>query len=315
MSNIEINDQWIISKRGKKNKTDPYKPYAFLVEKELTADGEIEDTAVIFLTNCECPFHCLMCDLWKNTTDKSVPVGAIPKQIEYALNNLPSATSLKIYNSGSFFDTRAIPPEDYESIAKLAENFKTVIVENHPKLINEKILLFKSLLKPQLQIALGLEIADDDLLKKLNKKMRLKDFEKAVHFLKGNGILSRAFILLKPPFLSEEEGVYQAKRSLDFAYNTGVECCTVIPVRGGNGAMEYLMEKDQFSPPLLKSLEEVIEYGIGLKKGRVFADTWDLKLFSDCKKCFEKRKNRLIEINLTQKMPQLIKCGCNLTLI
>lgn len=312
MNNIEINDQWIVSKRGNKNKTDPYKPYAFLVEKELTADGEIEDTAVIFLTNCECPFHCLMCDLWKNTTDKSVPVGAIPKQIEYALNNLPTATNLKIYNSGSFFDTRAIPPEDYESIAKLTENFKTLIIESHPKFINERCLFFHSLLKPQLQIALGLEIADDYLLQKLNKKMSLKDFERSVHFLNRNGILSRAFILLKPPFLTEEEGVYQAKRSLDFAYNTGVECCTIIPVRGGNGAMEYLMEKDQFSPPLLKSLEKVIEYGIELKKGRVFADTWDLELFSDCNKCIEKRKNRLSEINLYQKINDSVVCECNL---
>jgi asparagine synthetase B (glutamine-hydrolysing) len=39
-----------------------------LVEKESTVSGQVEDRAAIFLTNRECSFHCLMCDLWKNTT-------------------------------------------------------------------------------------------------------------------------------------------------------------------------------------------------------------------------------------------------------
>ena len=77
-----FNDRQIIESRGEKNVVDPNKPYAWLVEKEHTAAGKIEDTAIVFLTNRECPWHCLMCDLWKNTTDTSVPKGAIPRQIE-----------------------------------------------------------------------------------------------------------------------------------------------------------------------------------------------------------------------------------------
>ena len=34
-------------------------------------------TAVVFLTNRECPFRCVMCDLWMNTLDETVPRGAI----------------------------------------------------------------------------------------------------------------------------------------------------------------------------------------------------------------------------------------------
>ena len=82
---IKTDDRWIISNRGTKNPVDPFKPYGWLVEKERTASGTIEDTGIIFLTNRECAFHCLMCDLWKNTTDNTVPVGAIPAQIEFAL--------------------------------------------------------------------------------------------------------------------------------------------------------------------------------------------------------------------------------------
>jgi radical SAM enzyme (TIGR01210 family) len=306
-----INDRWIVSNRGRKNSVDPKKPYAWLVEKERTASGKIEDTAIIFLTNSECPFHCLMCDLWKNTTDRSVPIGAIPDQIELALNELPDVRHLKLYNSGSFFDGRAIPEEDYLKIASLVKDFDTVIVESHPKLINDKCLHFRDMLKPKLHVAMGLETANPEVLSKLNKQMTLDEFAKAAGFLSKYGILSRAFILLRPPFLSESEGIYWAKQSIDFAFGSGVECCTVIPVRSGNGAMDLLQGMGLFAPPDIHSLETVLEYGLQLNKGRVFADTWDLKLFSKCEKCIDQRINRIIAMNLNQKIISGELCTCD----
>lgn len=311
MSVIKTDDNWIISNRGQKNPVDPFKPYGWLVEKERTISGKTEDTGIIFLTNRECAFHCLMCDLWKNTTNQSVPVGAIPAQIEFALEKMPPSKHLKLYNSGSFFDTRAIPAEDYKKIASLVSEFETVIIENHPKLVNDRVLRFRDMLKPELHMALGLETVNPEILLRLNKQMTTEDFSNSVRFLSQNGIKSRAFILLRPPFMSEAEGVLWAERSIDFAFKSGVECCTVIPVRGGNGAMELLRENGQFSPPDIRSLEEVLEYGIGLNAGRVFADTWDLGLFSTCSKCADKRTIRLTEMNLTQKISERIKCTCD----
>lgn len=307
-----VNNSWIVSSRGKKNAVDSRQPYAWLMEKERTASGKIEDTAIIFLTNSECSFHCLMCDLWKNTTEKPNPVGAIPNQIEWTLARMPKAKHLKLYNNGNFFDERAIPEKDYKRIADLVSNFETVIVESHPKLINKKCLRFKDMLKPELQVALGLEIVHPEILLKLNKQMTLEDFCNSVSYLKQNGIRSRAFILLRPPYLSESEGVYWAKRSIDFAFKIGVECCAIIPVRAGNGAMDLLMEKGDFSLPDIHSLELVLEYGIGLNAGRVFADVWDLYLFSNCEKCFKHRINRLTTMNLNQKIVNQVICTCHL---
>ncbi len=308
-----ISDRWIVSKRGSKNVVDPRRPYAWLVEKERTTTGKIEDTAIIFLTNRECSYHCLMCDLWKNTTDITIPAGSIPEQIEWTLERIGNVKHLKLYNSGSFFDVRAIPEEDYPRIASLISHFETVIVESHPKLIGDICLRFRDLLKPELQVALGLETVNPDVLLRLNKKMTLQDFAHSVSFLNSNGIFSRAFILLRPPFLSEEEGVVWAERSLDFAFRVGIECCTVIPVREGNGALEYLSEKGHFSRPDIRSLESVLEYGIGLNSGRVFADLWDLNLFSGCSKCFEKRKDRLNEMNLNQNITDPVNCDCDMS--
>jgi len=308
---LNISDRWILSRRGRKNAVDPRKPYAWLVEKERSSSGITEDTAIIFLTNRECPFHCLMCDLWKNTTDVSIPAGAIPEQIEWALKQMPEAINLKLYNSGSFFDERAIPEEDYRSIASLVKDFKTVIVESHPRLVNEKCLVFRDMLKPDLQVALGLETVHTEVLRKLNKQMTLDDFSKAVSYLTQHDIQSRAFILLRPPFLSEPEGIFWAERSIDFAFSAGVECCTVIPVRAGNGAMDQLIETNYFAQPDIRSLETVMEYGIRLKSGRVFADVWDLGIFSDCKECLDKRTNRLIAMNLNQEIPAPVSCTCS----
>jgi radical SAM enzyme (TIGR01210 family) len=306
-----INDAWIMSLRGNKNTVDPLRPYGWIVEKELTISGKIEDTGVIFLTNRECPFHCLMCDLWKNTTDQSVPGGAIPAQIELALRHMPDIKHIKLYNCGSFFDERAIPEKDYKEIASLLKNFETVIVESHPRLINDKCLRFRDMLIPELNVALGLETIHPEILTILNKQMTPDDFINAASFLTENGINSRAFILLRPPLLSESEGIYWAERSIDFAFGSGVECCTIIPVRAGNGAMDHLKEKGYFNPPDIHSLETVLEYGIGLQAGRVFADTWDLGLFSNCQKCVKKRTDRLIEMNLKQIIPVAVECECN----
>jgi hypothetical protein len=90
-----------------------------------------------------------------------------------------------------------------------------------------------------------------------------------------------------------------------------VECCTVIPVRGGNGALEELRKQGDFIPPDIRSLEMVLEYGISLKAGRMFADTWDLGLFSRCRKCTERRAERITAMNLSQAIPGRIDCSCS----
>jgi radical SAM enzyme (TIGR01210 family) len=307
-----VTDLWILSSRGKKNSVDPRRPYSWQVEKELTRNGIVEDVAVVFLTNRECPYHCLMCDLWKNTTNETLPEGIIPEQIVLALRSLPEVKHIKLYNSGSFFDTRAIPEKDYERIAFLLKDFESVIVESHPSFIGKKILKFKEMLKPELEVALGLETVNPVVLKSLNKKMTAERFHHAAGYLSANGIHTRTFILLKPPFMTEAEGVTWAQRSIDFAFDCGAECCVIIPVRPGNGAIDQLMDEGLFSPPRLQSLEKVVEYGINLDRGRVFADLWDLKLFADCDICFDRRYARLTEMNLGQKAVSPVRCSCTL---
>ena len=225
-----------------------------------------------------------------------------------ASESIPKPTQIKLYNSGSFFDRRAIPPADYPAIAQRVRRFERLIVECHPALIGDSCLRFRDSLSGRLEVAMGLETAHPEVLARLNKRMTLKQFARAAEFTRRNGIALRVFILVKPPFLDESEALCWAKRSLDFAFECGATVATLIPTRAGNGALEALAAQGQFSPPKLGTLEAAAAYGVDLGRGRVFADLWDLEKFSTCIHCFPARLARLQEMNLRQAVPPLISC-------
>jgi radical SAM enzyme (TIGR01210 family) len=295
-------DAWILSRRPARAIRDPYLPYLYFVEEECAIGGAVKPVATIFLTNRECPFRCLMCDLWRNTLSETVPLGAIPAQIDHALLNLRPARQLKLYNSGSFFDPQAIPPADYAAIAQRANRFERLIVENHPALTGDACLRFRDLLSGQLEIAIGLETVHVQVLAGLNKRMTLDQFSTAANFLRRHGIDLRVFILVQPPLMPAADALEWAERSLAFAMEAGATAATLIPTRAGNGAMEALM----FEPPSLATLESAMEYGLRLKAGRVFVDLWDLR--ESCVHCHAQRAARLRQMNLQQVVLDRISC-------
>jgi archaeosine synthase beta-subunit len=301
-------DKWIVTRRPSRAVVNQHEPYACFVEKECAANGEVVPVATIFLTNRECPFRCAMCDLWRNTLEESVPLGAIPQQIDFALKRLPPARGIKLYNSGSFFDPRAIPVEDYSAIAERVQRFERVIVECHPAFVGEQCIAFRDLLAGRLEVAMGLETAHPNVLEKLNKRMTLDQFRTAADFLQHAGIDLRVFILVQPPFMNSHEALYWAQRSLDFAFDCGATAATLIPTRDGNGAMEALAAEGEFTAPRLGMLEEAMAYGLALQRGPVFADIWDVKASGECGRCFDARMERLRAMNLRQQVEHAIVC-------
>jgi hypothetical protein len=301
--------EWILAQRPQRTGLDPDKPHAFFVEEEYSATGELVPVATIFLTNRECPWRCVMCDLWKNTLTYPVAPGSIPRQIAYALERLPPARQVKLYNSGSFFDVQAIPREDYPAIAELVRRFDRTIVECHPSLVGAPCFEFRDLLPHTLEAAMGLETVHPEVLEQLNKRMTLDLFAAASASLRSQNIDLRVFILVQPPFMKPNESLHWAQRSLEFAFDCGATAASLIPTRGGNGAMETLAQAGDFVPPQLATLEAAIEYGLRLQRGRVFSDLWDLRRAAPSCSCYPARIARLAQVNLQQQVLDAIECS------
>jgi uncharacterized Fe-S cluster-containing MiaB family protein len=328
----------IESLRPARNHVDASVPYHFLHEIEAGPFG-LETINTLFLTGKECAFTCMMCDLWKNTLEGPTPPGAIVRQIDHALSQLPVADSIKLYNSSNFFDPKAVPVSDYPAILERIRNYKRVIVENHPKLVSDACLHFRDGLigahglagahdglsgtqvrfAATLEIAMGLETIHPLALPAMNKQLTPEDFRRAATFLTGHGIRVRAFVLLNPPYITDpREGVRWAVETVRFALESGANCCSLIATRPGNGIMEVLQAARDYVPPTLKALEETFETSLALAqeyavshRPLVFVDTWDIGFLSACPKCFAERKARLEKMNLDQTFHQPIACSCN----
>lgn len=306
--------RWIRARRETRPEFDVYRPQDQFVEIERSAEGKLLPTLTVLLRGRECPWHCLMCDLWKNTVSHPVPPGAIPAQVQHAFASLPPDTApprqIKLYNSGSFFDVRAVPPEDYAAIGGLLRGVERVIVECHPKLVGSRALQFRDNLpeSAQFEVAMGLETVHPLALERLNKGMTLDDFRRAAHFLRQHQIALRAFALVSPPFVPVSEALPWVNRTAAFAFDCGATAVSLIPTRPGNGAMDILARNGDFTPPELDTLERALDQCLALAQGRVFADLWDLERFSNCPDCFPRRRARLQAANRDQMCQPAISC-------
>ena len=316
--------RWIEGLRPARGPVDLFRPAGAFVEEERAPSGELVTVATLLLAGAECPWRCLMCDLWKQTAPGPTPPGALVRQIDAGLADLSGlvgladgvglagARWLKLYNAGSFFDRAAVPPGDLPEIAERARRFERLVVECHPSLAGEGVLRFRDLLgATALEVAMGLETIHPVVLPRLNKRMPPELFERAASFLARNGIAVRAFVLCGLPFTGREESVAWAVRSVTFAFRAGASAVTVIPTRPGNGALDRLEREGLFRLPDLAMLEEVFARSPRPEGCRLFVDTWDLAPFASCPDCFGPRKERLEGQNrLQEPLPAAVCRSC-----
>jgi len=155
-------DRFVLDRRGPRHAVDPWAAPRVVVDPEPDAHGVVVDVATLFLTGRECPWRCVMCDLWRDTLETDTPPGAIPHQIGLGLAPLagPAASPraepaqvrrirhLKLYNAGSFFDDRAVPPDDDAAIARAVAGMSRLTVESHPRLVGDRTWRFRDRLTP-----------------------------------------------------------------------------------------------------------------------------------------------------------------------
>ncbi len=284
-----------------------------VVEEERSESGAIARVATVFLTGAECPWRCVMCDLWLHTLEEPTAPGSLVRQLDLALGPLDREGALpsriKLYNAGSFFDLQAVPLEDYGPLASRLQRFEQVVVESHPALVGERVERWRDALGPvSLEVAMGLETAHPEALERLHKRMTLDQFAAASARLSAYGASVRAFLLVPPPFVARDEEAEWLRRSIAFAFECGISVVSLVPTRLGNGALDALHAQGQFRAPRLRDLEQALAAALPEPRGRVFADLWDLAAFSDCTACLDARRTRLHAMNLEQRVLPAIRC-------
>ena len=311
-------DRFILERRRPRPKHDPWRSQGVFFEDERAADGRIARVAIVLLTGRECPWRCAMCDLWQHTLTTDTPPGAIPQQIAAARGawRTERATEVKLYNAGSFFDPRAVPDADYDDIAATLSGLSRVVVESHPALVDARVDRFQSALgrveyAPVLEVAMGLETAHPEALERLNKRMTVGDFVRAANTLRSHDVAVRAFVIIDPPFVPAAEQEAWLVQSVDTAAACGAGVVSLVPTRGGNGAMEALAAVGAFEQPSLGMIEQRVD-AVHARHGgscRIFVDLWDLAAFSNCPVCLDARRSRLAAMNLTQQVLPRVVCG------
>ena len=317
----EQRDRFVLERRSTRPSLDPWRHQGVQVDEEPDGKGGVARAATVFLTGRECPWRCVMCDLWRQTTTDDTPVGAVPHQIAQALASLgaegPMPEYVKLYNAGSFFDRRAIPPSDDEAIAALVSRFARVVVESHPALVGDRTWRFHERLSregAQLEVAMGLETAHPEALARLNKRMNLERFAAAARQLAAHGVRLRVFLLVSPPFIDPRAQERWMGASVATAFECGASVVSLIPTRSGNGAIEAIEAAGDFRKPTLADLERSMDIGLGVAASlggidrAVLADTWDLARFSTCDACFDGRRARLVGMNVTQRSQDPSAC-------
>lgn len=303
---------------------DPWRPQGVTVELERGPDGELRPWATVFLTGAECPFTCVFCDLWRYTTSRPTPEGALPAQLRAALEDLPGLLDeaglercdrLKLYNASNFFEPRAVPEADLEPIARLAGAFERVVVECHPRLVDGRVRRFSDRLRGRLEVAMGLETVHAEALPRLGKQLTLEQFDRAAARLLADGVDLRAFVLVGVPFVPPEEQARWAAASVRYAADAGARSVALIPVRGGNGELERLLRLGWFEPPDLALVEEALARAIEEVGSRaaVQVDPWDVeRVESACGACRAARLAAIGEMNRTgvARRTECDACGC-----
>jgi len=184
---------------------------------------------------------------------------------------------VKIYTSGSFFDPAEVPLPARNALGTLVRG-KIVIAETRPEfVIPGRIASFREIIDDgshdlPLYIAMGLETRDDRIREKcINKGFSWEDFLRASRTARSAGAGVKAYLLVKPPFLTERESIDDATSSVN-ALQGIADMVSLNPCSVQNGTeLEYYWKRGEFRPPYLWSILSILSRA----QGHVLCDPLD----------------------------------------
>jgi radical SAM enzyme (TIGR01210 family) len=173
---------------------------------------------------------------------------------------------LRILQEGNYTNSKEMNNEAVEMILRLAmhiDGIKRITIESRPQYLDELCVknlheLFKGS-AVELEIGMGVE-AHNEVVRNvcINKQCTNEQYVKVVKLLKKYNILPLAYVLLKPPFLTEHEAIEEAVVTAHFAANIGFSRISFEPMSIHSYTLvDALVQTNDYKLPWLWSVVEV----------------------------------------------------------
>jgi hypothetical protein len=247
---------------------DPHEPTRVWIDEDNTPDGVYQSLTIILNTG-GCRWAraggCTMCGYVAESVEGgSVSHEALMDQIDVCLEHEAEHADeksglIKIYTSGSFLDEREVGAETRRAIAETFGDRDRIVVESLPDFVDREKLADFTEQGLATDVAVGLETATDRVRHDcVNKYFDFADFVAASEEADAAGAGIKAYLLMKPAFLSESEAIEDMKRSVrkcaEYCHTVSMNPCNV---------QRYTMVDDLhfrggYRPPWLWSVAEVL---------------------------------------------------------
>ena len=290
----------------------------YWIEKDFI-DKEVK-SGVIILPTIGCRharnIGCTMCGYIYDAPEK-ISNEKLVKEFEKALEYFKSKEIeyLKIFTSGSFLDDEELKPEIRKYILRRVEelNIRRLCIETRAEFIKEPDVDTSY----EIEYAIGLESSNDVVRNVyINKDLDKEVFENAIRFCKENGIKTKVYLLLKPPFLTEMDAIKDCINSAIYCKKLGVDKISINPVNiQRNTLVEYLWKIGEYSPPWLWSLVHVLKEI--KRRNNIVVVSFPVAAgkergIHNCKRCNKVVHESIIKFSLSQdtKFLEGLDCCC-----
>jgi radical SAM enzyme (TIGR01210 family) len=207
---------------------------------------------------------CSMCGYAKDTLGRSATAAELAHQLERVLARYRDEPYVKFYTSGSFLDDREVDPATREAIVRAFRGrARRLLFETLPEFVQEGTVgPLRDAFGGELEISLGLESTQPEVLSRLiNKGSPPSEYLAAADRVRQYGARPKAYLLLKPPYLTEAESVEDVVTSVGIAAER-FDAISVNPVHIQNGTVvEWLFRRGRYRPPWLWSLVDAMRAG------------------------------------------------------
>lgn len=280
------------------------RPIGFAREAEIFPDGTARAIGTAFLRNGPCPLSCVYCALYRQAGGGPASGTAIARQIRSARARLGPIAGIKLYNASSLFEPRSIRQTegDLAAIAAEVADLELVVVESRSEQAR-RAPAFARRLAGRLEVAIGLEVADDRLLRRLGKPTTVARFRDAAGRLADAGILLRAFVLVQPPYVSGAAARDLAAATFRLARDAGARVVSLLPVVSDHAPMERLRAEGSFAEITLEEYFAVVADCAGAGGAVVLAELGSLSRLPGCPSCRRARSDALAALNATGRLP------------